>query len=551
MQGLQFTRRPQVVRRRRRRCAASSFAVAEGEAHALIGENGAGKSTLLKILAGIVQPDAGERALARRAAAPRQPARRARARHRHGLPGDARLPEPHRRRRTSSPAASSRAAAACSRRDARADARRCSTSCTCRSRPTRRRIRCRRAYRQLLQVARALAFECQILVLDEPTTSLTDAETDHLFAVLEKLKARGVTLLYVSHRLPEVFRLCDRITVLRDGALRRDLRSARRHARRTSSARWSDATCRRAPRVRARPRTRPQAGARRSIGLGRRPLLPRTCRCTVSAGEIVGLFGLVGSGRSELLETIFGLYRRRRRRRSAWTAGRSPSVAARRGARRHRARAGGTAAAGTALQPDDPPQSGAARHATVKGDVLVRVRAASAARRSAWWTTWRIKAAGVERPAGRAERRQPAEVVRREVAGDRAEGAAARRADQGRGRRRQVRDPRDHPARGGARCRAAWSPRATCPKCSRSPIASSSCARDASRARSPATEATEESVHAPGDPRAQGRVVKKLWEIRELSTVAILVLEVLFFALVSLARRQPVASVPQRAATGC
>ena len=75
-------------------------------------------------------------------------------------------------------------------------------------------------------MARALAFDCRILVLDEPTTALTDAEADHLFAVLEKLKARGVTLLYVSHRLPEVFRLCDRITVLRDGSLRRHLRHA-------------------------------------------------------------------------------------------------------------------------------------------------------------------------------------------------------------------------------------------------------------------------------------------------------------------------------------
>src|SRR6185437_12513731 len=74
------------------------------------------------------------------------------------------------------------------------------------------------AHRQLLQVARALAFDCRILVLDEPTTSLTDVEADHLFAVLEKLKAAGVTLLYVSHRIPEVFRLCDRITVLRDGS---------------------------------------------------------------------------------------------------------------------------------------------------------------------------------------------------------------------------------------------------------------------------------------------------------------------------------------------
>src|SRR5439155_5898952 len=73
------------------------------------------------------------------------------------------------------------------------------------------------AYRQLLQVARALAFDCRVLALDEPTTSLTAGETDHLFRILENLKRDGVTLIYVSHRLPEVFQVCDRITALRDG----------------------------------------------------------------------------------------------------------------------------------------------------------------------------------------------------------------------------------------------------------------------------------------------------------------------------------------------
>src|SRR6185503_4254067 len=73
------------------------------------------------------------------------------------------------------------------------------------------------AFRQLLQVARALAFECRTLALDEPTTSLTAAETDHLFRILDDLKKGGTTIIYVSHRLPEVFRLCDRITVMRDG----------------------------------------------------------------------------------------------------------------------------------------------------------------------------------------------------------------------------------------------------------------------------------------------------------------------------------------------
>ena len=73
------------------------------------------------------------------------------------------------------------------------------------------------AHGQLVQVARALAFECRVLVLDEPTTALTSAEAEHLFRVLDDLRRRGVTILYVSHRLPEVFRLCDRMTVLRDG----------------------------------------------------------------------------------------------------------------------------------------------------------------------------------------------------------------------------------------------------------------------------------------------------------------------------------------------
>src|SRR5262249_52789816 len=73
------------------------------------------------------------------------------------------------------------------------------------------------AYCQLVQVAKALACDCHVLAPHEPTTSLTDAEVSHLFAVLADLKQRGVTIVFVSHRIPEVFRLCDRITVLRDG----------------------------------------------------------------------------------------------------------------------------------------------------------------------------------------------------------------------------------------------------------------------------------------------------------------------------------------------
>src|SRR5262249_60757350 len=73
------------------------------------------------------------------------------------------------------------------------------------------------AQQQLVQIARTLAFTCHVLILDEPTTCLTDAEVAHLEAILHRLREQHVTMLYVSHRLSEVFRLSDRVTVLRDG----------------------------------------------------------------------------------------------------------------------------------------------------------------------------------------------------------------------------------------------------------------------------------------------------------------------------------------------
>ena len=246
------------------------------------------------------------------------------------------------------------------------------------------------AHRQFLQVARALAFDCRILVLDEPTTSLTDAETDHLFTVLARLRQRGTTVLYVSHRLPEVFRLCDRITVLRDGE-HVGTWIAPRPPLRASSSRWSGATCRRV----ARP---PFALARAEpaltvSGLWRRPGV-HGVNLRVGAGEIVGLFGLVGSGRSELLETLFGLYRR--------DAGdvfvgdqkvdpRTPRAAAR---------------VGLALVPEERQRQGLLYNLSVRSNLVlpsrtvggaVRIRRTDERRQAeALAAAWRIKTAGVE-----------------------------------------------------------------------------------------------------------------------------------------------------------
>ena len=281
-----------------------SFTVAPGETHAIVGENGAGKSTLLKILAGLVRADSGQvlwQGARIDAGSPREALERG-----IGMVYQEMLAFPNLSvsanifagremtgrggwLRTREMRARTRALLDDLHLDVDPDA-------LAESLPA--------AERQLLQVARALAFECRILVLDEPTTALTDAETEHLFAVVGRLKARGATILYVSHRLPEVFRLCDRVTVMRDGRFVETMHVAEAsHERIVRAMVGRDLPAR-------DPGQGPTSNAKTVLelkALTRRPCF-RDVSLSVKAGEIVGLFGLVGSGRSELVETIFGLY---------------------------------------------------------------------------------------------------------------------------------------------------------------------------------------------------------------------------------------------------
>ena len=299
-----------------------SFSVARGSAHALVGENGAGKSTLLKILAGLVPAGAGQirwngRVLNHAGPWASKPwRRRPREAIEHGIGMVY-------QEMLCFPNASVAANIFAGREICRFGAL---DTAAMRARTTQilDRLSLRidadtpaeylsAAHRQLLQVARALAFDCEILVLDEPTTALTDKEADHLFDVLRALKRNGTTLLYVSHRLPEVFRLCDRITVLRDGAL-----VGTYDCDAVTPADIVRAMVGRD--IPARPAVAPvntlPAGAKADHRgctlaierLSRRPHF-RDISLVVGRGEIVGLFGLVGSGRSELLETVFGLHR--------------------------------------------------------------------------------------------------------------------------------------------------------------------------------------------------------------------------------------------------
>jgi len=365
-----------------------SFAVAQGSAHAIVGENGAGKSTLLKVLAGIVQPDRGEVRWDGQPLGLGSP--RGALEHGIGMVYQEMLSFPN----------LSVAANIFAGREITRFGRLRHDEMRERTQQLLARLQLpvspdalveslSAAYRQLLQVARALAFDCRILVLDEPTTSLTDAEADHLFAVLQEAKQRGVTLLYVSHRLPEVFRLCDRITVMRDGS----------HVGTFDRSQISADEIVRAmvgrdlpPRAAHEPRT----SAEPRLEVDRLTRLPcfRDVSLSVAAGEIVGLFGLVGSGRSELLETIFGVYTPdtgtiRVNRRTAKLD--SPGAAAR---------------AGVALVPEERQQQGLFFNLTVGQNLMVPkgairgeafVRADRERREAqALLTTWRIKAPSID-----------------------------------------------------------------------------------------------------------------------------------------------------------
>ena len=365
-----------------------TFSVREGEAHALVGENGAGKSTLLKVLTGIIRPDAGQLRWLDRTltlASPRDALERG-----IGMVYQEMLCFPNLSVTGNIFAGRELTAAGGRLLESEMAARTAALldELHLRIPPRAAAESLSAAHRQLLQVARALAFECRILVLDEPTTALTDAEADHLFAVLERLKARGVTLLYVSHRLPEVFRLCDRITVLRDGGYAGTFeRNEVAPDRIVRAMVGRDLP----PRAQHQAATLRDAPALRVRNLTRRPCFDDVC-FTVGAGEIVGLFGLVGSGRSELLETIFGL--RRPQTGSIEIAGRRVAIRS----PRHAAREG------IALVPEERHRQGLffnldVRHnlmmpaRTAAGDILIRdAREQEQAQRQI--AEWRVKAAG-------------------------------------------------------------------------------------------------------------------------------------------------------------
>jgi rhamnose transport system ATP-binding protein len=275
-----------------------------GEAHALLGENGAGKSTLIKTLAGVYRPDAGQVLVdeqPRRFAGPADAlaAGIAIIYQEPTLFGDLTVAENVFMRRQ--PLGPGR------RIDVRAMHRQTEElfdRLGVRLDPARPASGLSIADQQLVEIAKALSFDARVIVMDEPTAALSAPEVRRLFGVVEALLAQDAAVLFVSHRLDEVFALCKRATVLRDGAY-------------VWSGDLADET--------------PDALVRRMVGRDLAQLYPKqdtesgdvllqVQRLTregvftdisfeVRAGEIVALAGLVGAGRSEVARAIFGIDR--------------------------------------------------------------------------------------------------------------------------------------------------------------------------------------------------------------------------------------------------
>lgn len=158
--------------------------------------------------------------------------------------------------------------------------------------------------RQMVEIAKAVSYNAKIIVLDEPTSSLTEREVKKLFSIVNDLKAKGVSFMYISHKMDEVFEICDAVSVLRDGKLIMTKNTKETNMNELISAMVGRSLDNRFPPVDNVPGKDYLEVSHLTTKFD--PKL-EDISFTVRKGEIFGLYGLVGAGRSELLESMFGI----------------------------------------------------------------------------------------------------------------------------------------------------------------------------------------------------------------------------------------------------
>jgi ABC-type sugar transport system ATPase subunit len=285
-----------------------SFDIQTGELHAIVGENGAGKSTLMRILSGVITDFEGQLSLRGQPIAFRG-TRDAEEAGISIIHQELNLVE------NLSAAANiflgrekKKVLGLLDDRAMERAAGELLVQLECQVHPRQLVRELRVGDQQLVEIAKALSLETEILIMDEPTSALTESEVARLFRVIDRLRKHGVTILYISHKLDEVFRLADRITVLRDGKLVRTLPRSETNPRQVTHlmvGREIEAVDLGAPRQPAEVvlevenlslpwRSHARAWRLQNIGFSLR------------RREILGIAGLMGAGRTELLECLFG-----------------------------------------------------------------------------------------------------------------------------------------------------------------------------------------------------------------------------------------------------
>jgi ribose transport system ATP-binding protein len=283
-----------------------SFAVRQGEVHAVVGENGAGKSTLMKLLAGIQTQDSGEIRI-------------------DGQRADLRSPSAARDRGVSivfqelnlfpdrSVAANvfanreqTRFGGLVNRAAMNGGTREVLQMMEVSIDPQAKVSELSIGEQQLVEIARTLAQQSRIVILDEPNSALADRESERLLEIVRRLRVQGVTILYVSHRLEEVFAIADRITVLRNGAYQGTYETPQTSPGEIVRAMIGRSVEQTFPRRLALPADARVVLQVRDLSQGAR-LGP--VNFAARAGEILGFAGLEGSGIDELFQTLFGLQR--------------------------------------------------------------------------------------------------------------------------------------------------------------------------------------------------------------------------------------------------
>ncbi|RUS60810.1 sugar ABC transporter ATP-binding protein [Pseudorhodobacter sp. E13] len=281
---------------------AVQFDLVAGEVHALMGENGAGKSTLMKVMSGIYQPDGGRIEVAGQQVIINGP----RAAQDLGigiihqelaLMNDLTVAqnifigrEPRLRfGRLDEAALNAQAEAIFAQMKVRIDPRAEVRSLSV-------------AKQQMVEIAKALSFKSRILIMDEPTAALNDAETNELFTIIRQLRAEGVGIVYISHKMDEIKRISDRVTVMRDGSYVGTVAAADTPISTIISmmvGRELEAVHVDIPDLSAAPMALEVKGLTR----GR---MVRNVTFSLKQGEILGFAGLMGAGRTEVARAIFG-----------------------------------------------------------------------------------------------------------------------------------------------------------------------------------------------------------------------------------------------------